>query len=282
MITKNDLVRFLLTFRVSVPSALVMLTQLLHRADESEERTRRSRADIRKVGDSLRVEWNARNDAPPSVDARGAQAVMANAWGALHGRLFSLTRLPEGTCVEQTRAADVIKKLFPTGLGMFRGEPGAQWLHSDRLLRRATEPAMRTEIDALAGDFVLPAVRKAHSAFAVALGLEGESVPERQALDMRELLTQFVAAVNDYAVQVVAIATELNTPESFAHAYHQLEPIELYRSQTATSDDEGDVPVDGDERNNTPVAPVAPVANPAVQPVAPANDTAQPGSRRVA
>lgn len=276
MVTKADLVQFILSFRVSAPSAVVMLAQLIHRSDESEERTRRPRAAIRRIGDTIRNEWEARNNASQSPDVRSAQAVLANSWGAMHGRLFSLTRLPAGTCEEQTRAADVIDKFFPTGLGMFRGDPRAQWLHSERLLKRATEPAMRAELDELAGAFVLTGVRNAHHGFSVALGIEGEDVPERQPLDMRELLAQFVSAVNDYAMQVVAVASEQNTPEALAHAYHLLEPIALNRSQSTSSDDGEDIPVDNGQSGQTPVA------NPVVQPAAPANDTAQSASRHVA
>src|SRR5262249_18401445 len=130
-------------------------------------------------------------EAPPN--ARAFDLDLDNAWGALKARLDALAELSTTDAgPDAIKAASLIAALFPDGLGFLKRPYAAEWAESDARLRRVDAEALAGDVDALAGSAFLRAVRRAHEAYGIALGItrapDARQRPTDLASPQRELL----------------------------------------------------------------------------------------------
>lgn len=214
---------------------------------------------------------------PPAVDSRPAGRAARNAWSAMFQRLDALTRLDAD--VPESEAARALRDaVFPDGVAFAQGDYESLWLRGQHTLDAIAQGAHADDLERLAGDFVLRAVRGAHHALGVVLGLAGSVrapavEPDAPAVDRRTLLDAVTDAIARYAHQITAV--DADDPAAVAEALRALEPILKQRAR-ARSARGGVAEVTDDEPDAQDDAP------PALPTTAPAaNDTTAP-VRRIA
>lgn len=274
--TTIDLFAFLTSFRVSAPQGILMATYLDQRADkEPPDAVKRALERMRQVCSVLDEEYAGRRAAKKVPKVRDSLAALANAWRSVGSRLESWTTLPGAPAADAEEAQRILNEVVPDGYDFLVGDPGEQWLESKTRLAALNSETNKEGATRLAGAPFVAALRKAHRALGVELGLEGGVTSERDEQDYRPMVKELISAIRDYALQVCAVARD-TSPSDMAHAAFLLEPIETQRmrptSDTSVDDGEGDQPVP------------APAPHDAVRDATPANDAAHPpaSERRVA
>lgn len=269
-----DVSRYVLTFRVSSPQGILMSTKLLRRTgNDAPEPVRQAASRVRAASEKLHEEWKTRAQTRKPATLRNTMAELAAAWNALHARVSAWSKLPADQHAESTEATDLIAEVFSTdGLGFLIGDPGQQWLESDRRFEMITDAEHKEAFVRLAGNPFVTTLRKAHQAAGVVLGMTGEVAQKPSQGDLRALRDDLVQSIQHYAIKVIASA-DLQRDDEVARVAHMLEPIDLHRSRNEYADAEND---DGEEKP-------APAPDGTVRDAAPANDATQtPATRRVA
>ncbi len=245
-----------------------------------------ARAAVRKCAEQLKVATAALVDAreargsAATVDNRLVVLALVNAWGALYGRLDSLTKLDAAEAPQSAEARVVLDEVFTQSKkGSLKAEHDAIWIESEARLARIDRDGRAEVVERLAGDFVLKIVRKAHRAAGLALGLHGAGSAEAsESVALKPLLDAVTAAIAAYAIQLIASVNEDDGLSEREVAY-ALDPIvqQRRRPKGRVVEEEGEDPIDA------PVDEKDAVVTKAITVDAPAaNDTAAAKGRRVA
>ncbi len=203
-----------------------------------------------------------------TIDQRPIARTAIVAWGTLHTRLESITRLDAATVPEANEAGAILAAIFAEGVSFTRSDFDTLWLRGQHTLDALKKGGHMESLTRLAGEFVVRAVQSAHHALGVVLGLTGSlrasPIAERDEtpVDRRALLDAVTDAIARYAHQITAV--DANDPAAVAAAARALEPIVKFRAKarSARRTDEGD----DDEEPVTPVneaKPIVPVNTPA-------------------
>lgn len=203
-----------------------------------------------------------------TIDQRPIARTAIVAWGTLHTRLESITRLDAATVPEANEAGAILAAIFAEGVSFTRSDFDTLWLRGQHTLDALKKGGHMESLTRLAGEFVVRAVQSAHHALGVVLGLTGSlrasPIAERDEtpVDRRALLDAVTDAIARYAHQITAV--DANDPAAVAAAARALEPIVKFRAKarSARRIDEGD----DDEEPVTPVneaKPIVPVNTPA-------------------
>ncbi len=205
------------------------------------------------------------------ADARPLAWAAKIAWGSFFTRLDSVARLEDADIPEVVQAREVIQGIFPSGLNFVSGDNETLWLRGQHTLGAVARLGLTDAVEALAGDFVLRAVRARHHALGVALGLAGSVRPAGEesaepAVDRRALLDAITASIGRYAQHVTAI--DVTDAAAVKVAERALEPLVKYRAKAKASRTTSDDGEDASGKNDAPVQPST------VTRGAPANDAA--------
>ncbi len=212
-----------------------------------------------KLDAELANELNA--EAAPA-DARPLAWAAKIAWGSFFARLDSVARLEDATIPEVLQAKEVMQGIFPSGLNFVSGDHETLWLRGQHTLGAIARLGHTDAVEALAGDFMLRAVRARHHALGVALGLAGSIRPVGEesaapAVDRRALLDAITASIARYAQHVTAI--DVTDAAAVKVAERALEPLVKFRAKAkasrATTDDGSD-DEDTSGKNDAPAQPV--------------------------
>lgn len=257
--------------RVTARRALAVSMKLQRRAVKAAPAA--VRAQLAKLRESTRRldESFTRGPSAPR-DARAEARACVAAWSVLHGNLQGVARLDGTAAPEAAEASAIVDAVFPDGVGWVRGDHESIWVRGQHCLDAIQKGGHDEALERLVGAYLMKAVRGAHHAFGVVLGLAGSMHPpsfaEGPALDQRPLLDAVTADIAAYALQVVASA-DAHDDASAREAAYALEPIlaarARSRAQRAADDaDDAEQPAHPD----APALPSAPVANDAARRVA--------------
>lgn len=158
-----------------------------------------------------------------TVDTRPFDQGEDDAWGALQGRLASYADIdsPEGR-----RAADLVDRIFPDGLGFLSLRFAEQWETSDLILDLIKRENFGPEIDKLCGSPVfLAQVRTAHQLYGDALGLTKAKPATTEPPEIAQALQALRAAIRFYSRRVVALADEEQDAASVSLVQKALVPL---------------------------------------------------------
>jgi hypothetical protein len=170
----------------------------------------------------LRVEHLKTLDRSKSTDTRPFDQGEDDAWGALHARLASYAEIDSD---EGRRAAALVNRLFPEGLGFLALSFKEQWEASDVKLALIDKEELAPQLDELCGDPIfLAQLRTAHQVYGDALGLTKAKPEQAEAPEIAEALRSLRAAIRFYSRRVVALADEQD-PASVALVQKALAPI---------------------------------------------------------
>ncbi len=263
--------------RVDARRAIAISYKLQRRAPKRVSASaRKCLEQLHARTEALIAARRARGAAPAPVDNREVMRSLLNAWGALRGRLVALAKLDAREVPEAAEALALLAAIFPPGRAIMKADQESLWVDSRDALDAIDQGGHEEKVNRLAGDFVLKAVRKAHRAAGVALGLTNATAPAGDAgVDLRPLLDAVTESIAAYALQLVA-GTDADDPEAVRDVAHALDPIVQHRKRAkgrrGESVDEGS---DGEQPVTHEDAPV-PVDAPA------ANDSPAQKGRRVA
>ncbi len=142
----------------------------------------------------------------PSTDV-----AMDNAWTALYERLHAYALLPDTEIPYARRAQDLVRLLFPDGLGFLKLPFEQEWSESGSRLRIIDRLKLTEEIDALAGIEFLRQVRSVQDAYSKLAGVAGNpttQAPPAEDNNIRDLRAALGRCISQYALKVLTLADE--------------------------------------------------------------------------
>lgn len=168
----------------------------------------------------------------PAADTRKADAEEDNAVGAAHDFLAAWARLPESV-PQAVAARQVLRVLFPSGLGFLRSEYAVEWAEVQRRIDRLKSEGLDTVLAKLGGQPFLDHLLATHAAYGKALGITEKSTTSSTAdPQILDALRELQAALRRYIIKAVA-HVEADDPESEALVTRLLSPIAEYESRLA-------------------------------------------------
>lgn len=248
--------------RLSAPGALV-LAEMLRVAAAAERRMPKGlAAAIAAVGGqqaALSLALQAQLAAQvPVADTRKADGEEDNSVGALHDFLAAWARLP-ASVPQATQAQEVLRALFPSGLGFLRSEYAVEWAEVQRRIERLRSEGLDAVLAKLGGQPFLDYLLSSHAAYGKALGIT-EKVSAARSPDpqIAEALRELQAALRRYIIKAVA-HIEADDPESAELVARLLSPIDEYESRlagsaTAPKSDEPNAPAPSPADPDKPIA----------------------------
>ena len=251
---------YLRTPRLDVRQAFSLAIALLAALPkDASTGSRRAAKQLRKVTVALQQLWSARERSltlAKTVDRVAADNRIDIAWGALKMRVSGCAMLPQAASPLVARAEALETQLFSRGMGFLKAAVEAEWAVSEELIARIDKDDLAGEIDAVAGPEYLAEVRAAHIAYGEALGItKAHAAPEGVAT-LLEPLRAVVAAIGDYALQIVA-TVDREDAASIKTAKNALHPMDRYREGAARRAAKGSTPVAEDPAPEvTPETPV--------------------------
>lgn len=277
-----DISPYLSSPAVDVPGGVALGVALVTALPAHSPATvRRAAKRLRASTIALQAAWQATRKAAEGVDRRAADHRMDVAWGAAHGRLSAYAALPANDYPRAEKAARLMEKLFPEGLGFLTLPYSHEWAESGQRLALLDDKAVDAELRELVGDDFVDELDKAHAAYGDALGItEAQAPPD--VVRVQEPLRDLEAAVRDYALQIGAAAGD--QPDFAAAAQAALAPIDRARedaARAAGSSGNGSTAGNGSAASTTAGGDgsrAAPPALPAVTPDSPVPDIPDAGA----
>jgi hypothetical protein len=164
----------------------------------------------------LRQAWEELNGAGKSTrdssrpgGRQPIDVLMDNAWTALYERLRAYAMLPESQVPQARRAHDLLRLIFPDGLGFLKLPYEQEWAESGSRLRLCDRLKLDDDLSLLAGREFVTEIRRAHELYGRVLGVDGptaESVAENNQL--RELRASLGRCISHYALKVLNLADD--------------------------------------------------------------------------
>lgn len=252
---------------VDVPGGVALGVALVSALPAHSPATvRRAAKRLRASTIALQAAWQATRSASRSVDRRAVDHRMDVAWGAAHARLSGYAALPAASYPRAGKAAHLMEKLFPDGLGFLTLPYSHEWAESSQRLALLDDKATDAELRDLVGDDFVDELEKAHAAYGEALGITEAQAPP-YVVRVQEPLRDLQSAVRDYALQLGAAAGD--QPDFADAARAALAPIDRARedaARAAASGESGSRAAAGDG------SAAAPPGLPAVTPDSPVPD----------
>lgn len=187
--------------------------------------------------------WRTRGTGKPARNARAADVRIDRAHGAVQSRLLSYEILsPDHP--GRVRASELLERLYPTGLGFLTLPWPEEHAESERRVQIIEEEELREDLDRLVGEVFVEELLDAHAAYGVALGITEAIEAPTPEVSMTEPLRTMLAAISDYALQVLAFA-RLDA-KNVAPARRALAPIDAFR-QAASKRGSGSTEDGGDD-----------------------------------
>lgn len=197
---------------------------------------------LRERASLLQLSWvDASRPVVTAESVRPFDVVLDRRWGALRSRLDGCAQL--GDDDHAPRAGKLNQVLFPTGLDFVKLAYADEWAESEKRLTLIKTDDLDGEIAELAGKKYLPALREAHAAYGIALGITDKKATTPDATRVLEPLRQLQAAIAAYARGVVGLVEE-DDAKSVAAAQEQLEPIVRARRPQAAGVAEVEEPIE--------------------------------------
>lgn len=170
-------------------------------------------------------------DGEPESELAPALRVETAAWGNTERWLRSfagLTGKPKGAISEKLLAA-----LYPEGLRFLRAAAPKRWTEAETRLQRIDKEGLAADFHALGGSELLEELRAAHKATGEAAGI---TVAKAQAAApaLRERLDAVKKDMRNFVLQVVANASDVDTPDAWALAERLLAPLADYTPPEVT------------------------------------------------
>ena len=125
---------------------------------------------------------------------------------------------------EAKSAAELLARVFPSGLAFLTLDYKQQWEESDRLLSLIDDEELGGKLDQLCQPAFLAAVRRAHQVYGDALGLTQQKPLLPEAPAIASALSSLRAAIRFYGRRVVALADEQD-PVSIELVKASLSPL---------------------------------------------------------
>jgi hypothetical protein len=237
---------------LDVPSLITLARQLRAAAPPRPPLpVKQSLAELDAETQALEAAYGEHLQSPAANDPRPIDQAADNAWGCLHGRLSSYAALPADLYPQGRRAAELVSKLFPTGLTFLKLEYGAQWAESEQRLQRIKRDKLKAELDALVGPDFMAELYRCHALYTEMVGVSRPRSEKKKLPDLRALRLRTQQAVSAHAIQLLAMylhggeKVKDEVRPSFA-------AIDAYREKVAP---EKRKPVPGDPAPPAPPAP---------------------------
>ncbi len=210
------------------PGTLALARSLIELAGRPWERTSRpAPLSSHEIQLALRRLVNAENELALATRRRElatrpelrqpVDLAVDNAWTAMYERLRAYAMLPIEQTQEARHAQNLLRTLFPDGLGFLRLPYEKQWEEGENRLRTIEQLRLAADLHRLAGAEFLAEVRRTHELYGKVLGLSrGADGPQASQADdapldsatLRELRFAVSRAISQYALKIVALADE--------------------------------------------------------------------------
>jgi hypothetical protein len=224
-----DATQYTRTPTMSVATAIstgsALLTAMPASADpQIRKRARTLRASIV----TLKAAWSKRSTAP---DTRAADRAIDTAWISLHDRLEACANLGGGH-PRSARAAELVSAIFPDGTSFLALPFVAEYAESEKRLEQIDREGLERDLDAIAGDHFLGAVRERHEAYGEALGITAKPAAVTSEPELLSPLRALSRAISDYTFAVIAFV-DRDDRASVEAARIALAPIDNIRARRA-------------------------------------------------
>ncbi len=223
--------------RLSAVSAARLTTELLTAADAEKKLPASITADrdeLAAARDALQVELGKRlaAEGEESPQARAADRVEDNAFGALYDWLAAIARLPPERHPEAAKASVLLAAIFPTGLEFLKLRVRDEWQEAETRIQRMKNDeidgvTIRASIQGLGGAPFLAEIAHAHTEYGEVLGITAPA-PEVDAPAVREAFEAVLEAIRGYVLRVTAHVKK-SDPESPARAARLLAPLTTWK-----------------------------------------------------
>jgi hypothetical protein len=179
-------------------------------------------------------------------------ALFDTAYGGLHGRLVSASKLPPSVGDIAASATSIIEAVLIDGLAFLVNDAETKYAESARRLGVIADQGLEREIDRVAGAGFLDAVKKAHAALGEAIGV-GETPVRFARAELQDAVYELAVAIGDYGLQLAA-EVDRDDPASVRRFREAMMPLDRYRADRSAT------PGGEEEEDGPPV--VSPVASP--------------------
>lgn len=165
---------------------------------------------LKQAWDELQNSTNKPKESGRHESRQPSDVIMDNSWTALYERLRAYALLPESEVPRVRRAHDLLRLLFPDGIGFLKLPYEQEWSESGNRLRLIDRLRLSDELDALAGPEFLVQVRRAHDLYGRTLGVSGDAIPEpaSEGAHVRELRMALGRSISHYALKVLSLADD--------------------------------------------------------------------------
>jgi len=180
--------------------------------------------------EELESQWKIKARTQQTDDVRPYDVRIDRAWAVVDSSLDRYAVFdPEDA--DRTRAEELRRQLFPTGLEFLKLPYIEEHAESERRLDLIEEEDLREDLDRLVGEDFLDELAAAHAAYGEALGIHTAGQTPPPPISLTEPLRRVVDAISAYAIQVLAFANLDEGNEE--HARRALEPIAALRRAIA-------------------------------------------------
>ncbi len=211
----------------SIRSAFFIVRQLLAAApsDATPESKAALRA-VRKIGEEIRVIFNADGQDRPTTDPRRVDALVDLRWTNVYRRIEAYATLPVERYPDAGVAKALLGNLFRNGRSFLNLPYADEWAESERLLTRIVDEGLEDALDRIVGPAFLFELRLAHAEYGAVLGTVTARAIEPK-VNRAGPLDRCMVAINEYAFLVCAEVIAKKRSASSAAA--ALEPIVAFK-----------------------------------------------------